>query len=196
MKTIASRNLLIVAFFTLSSAAASAASYLNLSSDPALRVMPIVGYETVFRDSPTPHTSSRLIYGLRLTYGIPSLSGEAEYIRGNDIENFTTAPERIRNDDENLKLGLTSSYFPIEFLSLTARAGGQATQGKREVTSGGVTTTTAKELEVNPYAGAGLGFHISSFLSLNASTTVVFRDYKEMKKNDIQSTIALSIGIN
>lgn len=173
-----------------------AASYMDLSSDPALKVMPIIGYETVFRDFPTPHTSTRLIYGLRLSYGVPLLSGEAEYTMGNDVENYVSAPERVRNKDERLKLGLVSTYHPVQFFSLSARAGGQASRGTREITSGGVATTTTKDLEVNPYAGAGLGFHLSSFLTLNANSTVVFRDYKSMRKNDVQNTVSLSIGIN
>lgn len=188
---------LVFAVLTLTATSSvDAASYLNLSSDPALKVMPIVGYETIFRDYPTPHTSTRIMYGARVSYGIPSLSGEAEYTVGNDVENYTSAPERVRNEDERLKLGLTSSYHPAQFFFLSARAGGQASRGKREVTSGGVTTTTDKDLEINPYAGAGLGFHISSFLSLSANSTVVFRDYKNMRKNDVQNTVALSIGIN
>ncbi len=196
MKTTFAKTFVILALVALNSASASAASYLNLASDPALKVMPIVGYETVFRDYPAPHTSTRLIYGLRVSYGIPALSGEAEYTVGNDVENYVSAPERIRNADENLKLGLTSSYHPVEVFFVSARAGGQATRGTREVTSSGVITKTTKDLEVNPYAGAGLGFHLSSFLSLSANSTVIFRDYKDMKKNDLQSTVALSIGVN
>ena len=195
MKNYSVRIVFAFALASFQSATTLAAS-VNLSSDPALRVMPIVGYETIFRDSPTPHTSSRLIYGLRVSYGIPALSGEAEYTRGNDVENYTTAPERIRNEDENLKLGLVSSYHPAEFFFVSARAGGQASQGKREVTSSGVVTTTTKDLEVNPYAGAGLGFHLSTLLTLSANTTVVFRDYKNMRENDVQSTVSLSVGIN
>ncbi len=184
--------MLLIAF----TSSAHAAGYLNLSSDPALHVMPIAGYETVFRDTPSPHTSTRVIYGLRVTYGIPAISGEGEYTRGNDIENYSTAPEQIRNEDEELKIGLTSSYHPIDIFFVNVRAGGQASQGTREVTSGGVKTTTTKDLEINPYAGAGLGFHLGSFVTLSATSTVVFRDYKEMKKNDLQNMVALSVRVN
>ncbi len=188
-------TILVIALTSIYSVS-HASAYLNLSSDPALRVMPIAGYETIFRDTPSPHTKTRVVYGLRVTYGIPAVSGEAEYTIGNDVENYTIAPERIRNEDERLKIGITSMYHPISFAFVNLRAGGQASRGTEEVTSGGVTTKTVKELEVHPYAGAGLGVHFGSFLTLSASSTMVFRDYKDMKKNDVQNMVALSIGIN
>jgi hypothetical protein len=195
MQKIISKSLVVVALVSLQSVA-NARAYLDLASDPALKIMPIAGYETVYRDSPTPHTSTNVIYGLRLSYGVPALSGEAEYTRGNDVENYTVAPERIHYEDEKAKLGLSSAYHPISFFFVNIRAGGQASRGTKEVTSGGVTVKTTKELEYHPYAGAGLGFHLGQFLTLSATSTVVFKDYKDMKKNDVQNMVALSIGIN
>lgn len=173
-----------------------AAARVNLSNNPAVQIMPIVGYETVYRDSPTPHTSTRLIYGASVTYGVPYLSGEAEYTRANDIENYVTAPQSIKNEDENLKLGIRSNYNLTDFAFVSGRLGGQATQGTVTTTSSGVSTSTKKDLQINPYAGVGLGAHLGSLVTLSAQSTLVFRDYKDMKKNDIQNTVALSIGIN
>lgn len=191
------RTLVVVTLIAFNSSvhAAERLSLSSLSQDPALTITPIVGFETVYRDSPSPHTSTRTIYGARLNYGIPVFSGEAEYTRGSDTENYITAPEQIRNDDEQLKLGLTSAYHPIPISFVNVRAGGQASRGTKEITSGGVLTKTTKDLVVFPYAGAGLGFHLGSMITLSASSTVVFRDYKEMKKNDLQNVVALSIRI-
>lgn len=158
--------------------------------------MPIVGFETVYRDSPTPHTSTTFIYGLRLSYGTPALSGEAEYTRGTDTENYATAPEKIKHEDEKLKLGIRSTYHFNEYMFVTGRLGGQASQGTKEETSGGVVTVTKKDLEAHPYAGVALGVHVASFLTISAGTTVVFRDSKDMTKNEIQNVVALSVGIN
>ena len=197
MQNLIFRTLVIVTLLGSNNTAHAAdySSLAGLPNVPALTITPIFGYETVYRDAPSPHTSTRTIYGLRLNYGIPLFSGEAEYTRGNDTENYLIAPEQIRNDDERLKLGLTSAYHPIPIAFVNVRAGGQASRGNKEVTSGGVLTRTTKDLEVSPYAGAGLGFHIGSMITLSASSTVVFRDYKEMKKNDLQNVVALSIRL-
>lgn len=169
---------------------------LSLTGDSQFQVMPIVGYETAYRDSPTPHTSTSFVYGLRLSYGVRALSGEAEYTHGKDTENFDTAPEKIVNEDDKLKLGLRSTAYLGDYVFLTGRAGGQASQGKVTETSGGVDTTENKDLKIYPYAGAALGVHLGSFLTISAGTTVVFTNSSSMKENEIQNTIALSVGIN
>lgn len=175
---------------------ASAGQHISLSGDSALQIMPIVGFETVYRDTPTPHTSTNFIYGLRLGYGTAALTGEAEYTRGTDTENYTTAPQQIKHDEEKLKLGIRSTYHFNEYMFVSGRLGGQANQGTIEETNSGVVTTKKIALEAHPYAGVALGVHVASFLTISAGTTVVFRDSKDMTKNEVQNVLAISVGIN
>src|SRR5687767_3267052 len=73
-----------------------------------LGIEPIIGYERVQKVLPTQHTKDRLIYGARLTLGIPLLSAEAEFTRGTDTENFPSDDLTIKDTDDKLKLGLRS----------------------------------------------------------------------------------------
>jgi hypothetical protein len=159
------------------------------------RLEPIVGYETVFRDSPTPHTLTRTIYGARVAVGPSFLSLEVEYTKGSDTENFTTAPEKIYNDDEKAKLGLRSIYNFSSYFFVSGRTGAQATRGYTETTTDGEVVRKENPITYNPYAGASLGVHLGEFVSISAGTTIVFRDKADMSKNDIQNTISLSVGL-
>lgn len=164
--------------------------------DNSLRFEPIVGYETTYRDSPTPHTVNRMVYGARLVYGERILAGELEYTQGSDTENFSVAPQKIQTKSEKAKLGIRSTIMLSDFFSATGRLGAQASRGTQEKTSDGVITKTDIPLKVYPYAGASLGIHLADFVTVSAGTTVVFRDNQNMLKNDIQNYISLSIGIN
>ena len=185
--------LFIISTFSIASFAQSRSS----SNDNfKVKIEPLLGFETVFRDYPTPHTVTHQIYGLRVIAGIDTISGEAEYTKGTDTKNNSTAPEKIKFDDEKLKLGIRSSYNLTQHFLLTARLGGQARQTTREITSGGVITTEKEPIKYSPYAGAFLGINFGQYFRINAGSTVVFNDSKDMSKNEIQNTISVNIGIN
>lgn len=160
------------------------------------RIEPIIGYETVYRDTPAPHTVTRTMIGGRIVLGSDLISGELEYTKGSDTENFSTAPEKIYSEDEKAKLGIRSTYRFNNYFFTTGRLGVQGTRGFTESTSSGVVTRTDHPIKYHPYAGASLGVRLGSFLSISAGSTVVFKDNSDMQKNDIQNTVAISIGVN
>lgn len=171
--------------------AAKAAS----KSDINYRIEPIAGLETVFRDSPTPHTSTRAIYGLRLVAGADWLSAETEYTKAEDTENYTTAPEKVVNKDEKLKLGLRTTKNLGSVFFTTFRVGGQATHHINESTSSGITTTTDKPITYAPYAGLQLGLRLGNFAQFSVGSTMVFTNNQDFSKNEVQNTVSLSLGI-
>ncbi|MES3037063.1 MAG: hypothetical protein V4736_04075 [Bdellovibrionota bacterium] len=173
--------------------AAAAFSVSNRDEGSLLKIEPIVGYETVYRELPLPHTSTRTIYGGRVTLGEDWLAGELEYTRGSDTENYTVAPEVIKNEDEKLKLGVRSIYRFNEYMFTTGRIGGQAHKNKKDSTSGGV-TTSSETTRYSPYAGVSLGIRFAKVLTLSAGTTVIFNDATDMSKNDYQHVVSLGIG--
>lgn len=187
--------LTFIAALTLSSYSQAAGTSVNLGSN-AFRIEPIAGYETVFRDTPTPHTATRVIYGGRLVLGSGFLSGELEYTKGSDTENYSVAPEKVFTEDEKAKLGLRLTHPFNQYLFISGRLGAQASRGYTEETSGGVMTRTEIPIKYLPYAGASLGVHVGSFISISAGTTMVFRDSSDMSKNDVQNTVSISIGVN
>ncbi len=119
----------------------------SMPKDIKYTVSPLFGYETVFRATPTPHTATHAMYGARLTIGSDSISGELEYTKSSDTENFMTTPEKIVTNDDKLKLGLRTTYRANEYLFATARLGGQATQTERIETSSGVATTIKDDIQ-------------------------------------------------
>ncbi|WP_413560856.1 hypothetical protein [Bdellovibrio sp. HCB209] len=181
----------IVVFAGLLGAHSALAARVTLAQGKGYKIEPIYGIETVFRDYPTPHLQTRSMYGLRLSLGVDLFSVETEYTKATDTEDFSTAPEKIKTDDERLKLGFSSTYR-MEYFHLTGRAGAQATQTTREETSAGVVTTDKRPIKYNPYAGASVGVNFGR-LSINLSSTVIFRD-NDWEKSDFQNTISAGVG--
>lgn len=164
-----------------------------MPKDIKYTVSPLFGYETVFRATPTPHTATHSMYGARLTIGSDSISGELEYTKSSDTENFITAPEKIVTNDDKIKLGLRSTYRANEYLFATARLGGQATQTERTETSSGVSTTTKDDIQYHPYAGAHIGLKLGP-LSVSVGATAIIKDTADLSKNDIQHTLSVTLG--
>ncbi|WP_413943304.1 hypothetical protein [Bdellovibrio sp. HCB-162] len=182
----------VVGLGLISGNISSAASF-TLFKGAGYQLEPLYGYETVYRDYPSPHLNTRLMYGARLTAGTDLISGELEYTKASDTEDFSTAPEKIRTEDEKLKLGVRSTYRFNNFFFATGRLGGQATKEIRKETSGGVETTKEEPIKYNPYAGASLGVKLGP-ISVNVSSTVIFRDGGDMSKNDYQNTVSVGVG--
>ncbi len=156
-------------------------------------VSPLFGYETVYRSTPTPHTTAKVMYGIRLTAGYEKISAELEFTRSNDTENYINAPQKISYLDEKLKLGVRSSYGISSLFSISVRLGGQAKQSTVESTSNNVTTTTKNDPEYSPYAGGAFNAYLGK-IGFHLGTTVVFKDFNDMGKNEYQNTIAVSTG--
>jgi hypothetical protein len=159
----------------------------------SVSIVPVIGYQRSQRSSPTPHTHDHFVYGARVTVGVPHLSAEAEYTRGTDAEDFTAQGVATRDTDEDLKLGLRSTYALAEMLSAYARGGAQARRNHHEETRAGVTTASDRPTEWHPYAGGGLAVRLAAALSADLGITVVFRDFPEMSRNEYQTTAGLSI---
>jgi hypothetical protein len=158
-----------------------------------LTVEPLVGYERVQKILPTEHTTSRLMYGARLTFGFPLLSLESEYTRGSDSETFSNPEQTLKDTDDKVKLGLRSSIRLSSIFSLQARGGGQAKRNTHEVTQNGTTTSTTSPIVYRPYAGAGLSATLASRFVLTGGITAVFNDFPNMSKNEYQTTLGFSI---
>ena len=188
--TVLKRFILILGIFQ--GTQALAASF-TLAKGSGYTLEPLYGYETVFRDYPTPHLQTRAMYGARVTLGADILSAELEYTKASDTENFSTAPETIKIDDERLKLGVRSTYRFNNYLYASGSLGAQATKSTQEKISGGASDKEEKPISYNPYAGASLGVRFG-VISVNVTSTVIFRDSSDMSKNDYQNTLSLGVG--
>lgn len=157
-------------------------------------IQPLLGFETVYRSTPRPHTVTQTMYGVRLTGGIDLLSGEIEYTQSTGSETFQTAPEKIASTDEKLKIGARSLFRLSDIFNMSVRLGGQAKKTKEETTTAGVTTTEEKPIEYSPYLGAAFGIHIGK-MNISVGTTVVIKDVNDMEKNEVQNVVAVGFGI-
>ncbi len=164
----------------------------NRASDSfRFRIAPIIGYETVYRDTPVEHKTSRLIYGVFLTLGKDALAGELEYTRGSDTETYNTAPQTIQNADDKAKLGLRSTYWLNNYLFTVIRGGLQVIRNVRDITSDGIVTHTDKT-SYYPYAGISLGLDLETF-TIGFGTVMIFKDARDFSKNDVENMITLGI---
>jgi hypothetical protein len=164
------------------------------AKDFTYTIQPLLGFETVYRSTPRPHTVTQTMYGVRLTGGVDLLSAEIEYTKSTGSENFQTAPEKITSTDEKLKLGGRSVFRLSDLFNMSVRFGGQAKKTKEETTNAGVVTTEEKPIEYSPYLGAAFGLHLGK-MNVSVGTTVVIKDVNDMEKNEVQNTIAIGFGI-
>ncbi len=162
--------------------------------DLTYQIQPLFGFETVYKSTPTPHTVTQTMYGVRLTGGVDILSAEIEYTKGTGQEDFQTAPEKIKSTDEKLKLGGRSTFNLSGLFNFSVRFGGQAKKSTEESISGGVSTINQKPIEYSPYIGAAFGLHLGK-LNISLGTTVVIKDVNDFQKNEYQNVIAVGVGI-
>lgn len=186
-------------YFTLSLISLLFPCALHLQAQAAstfeLNIEPLVGYELVQKILPNPHTKNRLMYGARVTAGIPLVSAEAEYTRSTDTETYPDQDLTIKDTDNKLKLGARSTLTLSRFFRFTLRAGGQAKQSTHEITEAGMTRTTTDPIVYRPYAGAGLSASLSSKINLSGTFTVVFNDFPNMSQNEYQTTLGFAVKL-
>jgi hypothetical protein len=162
--------------------------------DITYKIAPLFGFETVYRTSPTPHTSTHMMYGARATIGVDRISGELEVTRGTDTENYTVAPQKVSYIDDKLKLGIRSQIRLGTYFNVAARLGGQATRTTIESTRDNVLTVAIEPIEYSPYAGAAFGIDVG-IIGVHIGTTAVFKDVNDMSKNEYQNSISISAGM-
>ncbi len=157
-------------------------------------VEPIIGYERAQKLIPTPHTTERLVYGARITVGLPLISAEAEFTRATDTESFPTMALTVKDTEDKARVGARSTFRLGGMISLIARAGAQAKLVKHETTTAGVTGLIVDPIKYNPYAGVGFKFKMSRQVALTADLTVVFRDFPNMNQNDYMTTAGFVVS--
>lgn len=184
---------ILFSILTLAVSAGYSAGTASMPKDIKYTISPIFGYETVFRATPTAHTLTHTIYGARVTAGTDLISGELEYTKGSDTENFLVAPQLIVTDEEKAKLGIKSTYRFNTLLFASGRFGGQAKKSIRTETSNGVAVKIEDPIAYDPYAGASLGVKLGP-VSISVGATAVIHSTTDNSKNDIQHTLSVSLG--
>jgi len=164
------------------------------SAKQYLTIMPITGYERVQKLSPTVHTTDRLFYGVRVLFGPPLLSAEAEVTQSKDTETFASQGLVILDESNQAKLGIRTSISLAKFGYWYLRAGGSARETVITKTTAGTTTKSEPAVRINPYAGTGLSFRLMNNFSLNAGVTVIFADYPK-KDHEYQTSLGFAINI-
>jgi len=157
-------------------------------------VEPIIGYERTQKLVPTPHTKDRLIYGVRLTAGIPLVAAEAEATRGTDTESFPTQDLSTSDQADKVKVGLRSSLKMSSMFNFNLRAGAQAKRNTHEETTAGITTQTITPFEYKPYAGAGFSARLNAKSEFTAGLTVVFHDFPSLSQSEYETTAGFRVA--
>lgn len=161
-----------------------------------LDVSPIVGYDREQKLVPTAHTSDHVVYGARVTLGVPLMSLEAEYRTGRDNESFPESDLETTDTIQKAKLGLRSRLRLSNMLSFIARGGVQGKTSRHVEESGGATTVDETiPLVYKPYAGAGLRIGLSSKIAFTAEVVAVFNKFPDMNQNEYETTAGITVHL-
>lgn len=160
-------------------------------------ITPIVGVERVQRFEPEEYTSNRVYYGVRLQYGQPIFSLEAEVTQSKDNKTFNNLDRKVADETTAAQLGFRSTVGqgPLNFFF---RAGGSARQTEFTTTtiSTGAETTEKPDIVINPYAGTGLGINVAGLFRLNAGITAIFGGSPKGEEIDYQATLGYTINFS
>ncbi|PIP91234.1 MAG: hypothetical protein COW01_06175 [Bdellovibrionales bacterium CG12_big_fil_rev_8_21_14_0_65_38_15] len=160
-----------------------------------LKIEPVVGFESVQKIEPTPHSKTRFIYGIRMNYGPPILSAEAEVTQGKDKENFPDRNLALEETVTNAMLGVRSSFHFGNFMQWYLRLGGHGRKSEFIRTENSISTTREPALYLSPYAGTGLNINLLNAFSLNAGYTVIFTGKPKGSDREYQTTLGFSVKI-
>ncbi len=159
------------------------------------KLEPIIGYERVQKIEPTAHTKSRLIYGLRASYGPPIFSVEGEVTQGKDDESFPDRNLTIEEKVTNMMLGIRSSFNLASTLTWYLRGGGHARKSEYTRTENGVSSEREPAVYTSPYAGTGLTINLFNKLTANAGITVIFTGRPRGSDREYQTTLGFGIKL-
>lgn len=170
---------------------------LSFAAQADVSLVPIVGVERVQRFEPEEYTSNRVYYGVRLLYGKPIFSLEAEVTQSKDSKTFNSRDLKVEDETTAAQLGFRSTMGtgPLNFFF---RAGGSARQTEftnTEISSGNQ-TTEKPEIVINPYAGTGLGINVANLFRLNAGITAIFGGSPRGQEVDYQATLGYTINFS
>ncbi len=180
--------LLPITFYSLSSLAISVGTGSSLGM---LRISPVIGYEQVQKNYPTPHTSNRLFYGLGVEVGPRAFSIEMQATQGKDSESYSGI--EIDETTTKLSLGLKSSMSASSFLNFYFRTGAQGKTSERVTTEAGVSTTEKSAFYVDPYVGTGVNIAVANALTMSVGLTAVFTDYPNEGKIEYQTNLGFGL---
>lgn len=163
------------------------------AGDRKLTIEPLYGVETALVRYPEPpRYVSRATYGARALYGTNLLSAELEFTEAHSRKDYPTLNQQVVDKAQRLALGVRSTIGLGSYLGVYGRLGGRAAQLESTVTTAGISETHKEELDVQPYAGAGLQLAFAANFALNAGVTLIRNSNDQY---DSQYTLGLTARI-
>ena len=159
-------------------------------------VQPLAGFEIVEKEIPDLHSKIRFMYGARITGGYRQFAGEVEGTRATDREDFLLQSLSIEDRTDRVKLGIrsTQNLFGSSRLSITARAGGEASRTQHSQTLNGVSTQNTSPIYCRPYIGGGVSTEVYRGFALGFDVVAVINIH-DLRKNDYQGTASIQIPV-
>lgn len=157
-----------------------------------VKIEPVYGFERTYHRTPEPaRYKTEAFYGIRGTYGNPTLSAELEL---NQSQNsYTIGDTKTATNSQKLLFGARLTPIQTSLYNIYLRGGIRAQKVKREVTTNGNTTNQDDPVHFDPYAGTGLSFNLAGILSLNTSATLVFnKDAESSEQYDTRYTFSVT----
>lgn len=159
-----------------------------------VRVTPLVTYEQVQKNYPTPHTKNVLSYGVGVEIGPPIFNVDLRGSQSDDTSDYTD--EEVKETTQKLSVGLQSSYALNSVFRFFLRGGAQGKKTKQKITNKTtlVTTTSESAFYVDPYVGTGIRISASNIFSMSLGVNAIFSDYPNKGKVEYQTTLAIGVG--
>lgn len=158
-----------------------------------LSVMPIIGLERVQKFQPTPRMKTRGIFGVRLLYGLPISTLEAEYTHAQDTSSDVVTSTSYKDVEDKLRLGLRGNFGLGSFLNAHLRGGAQGRKNEQTKIVSNTTTTKSTSSKVQPYIGTGLELKLMQVLSVSADVLMTYTpsDDPNLKDYELQPSLGL-----
>lgn len=172
----------IVIFFLLTSACLAA----------ELKIEPIYGLERSLQAEPKPaRYRTEIFLGIRATYGNKLIAAEGEVNQSNSDNEFNGV--QVKTNTQNLLLGARLIPVANEFYNIYLRGGARFRQQEVQTIQNNTTETNKNPMQVDPYAGAGLGLKLGGLISINAAATLVYnRNATASEQYDTQYSLGAS----
>lgn len=188
------RLLLLLAF---TSTSAFAASRSMSAYGGTLTISPTVGFERVQKYYPTPHMSTRAVYGVNALYQFSVLGIEADYTHSQDDDYDVATDTKYKDSVDKLRAGLRGSFRAGNYLNWYLRGGAQAT--KTEITSTVQSTAVTNKkstTKVNPYVGTGLTLRLLNAFSVSGDVVATYKPTDDPNLSDFEFQPTVSFNIN
>jgi hypothetical protein len=165
------------------------------ASDFAVRLEPVIAWETTPAEFAPPRTLYRLLYGGRAVGSYKRVAIEGAYTRGSLRDEVAAQAYSLVQTTEAFSGGFRYLHPVFSFLSAQARVGWEIRRTEETQTLGGIALQAQTPWQGRPYAGIGATLEPFRGVALGAQLSAFFEDPQNLlRRVTPQLSFALSLS--